>query len=133
RELLLRDTSSTGLKELLRYGDRNSMAFSREVRLPFLSHELCEFIFSLPVEYILYEGWTKYILRKAMIGIVPEQIVWRKDKIGFEPPQDNWVKQLKPIIDIYRERSNYLDYTGGRKVDLVTDWKYLMLKLFINE
>jgi len=133
RELLIRDTTSTGLKELLRYGDRNSMAFSREVRLPFLSHELCEFIFSLPVNYILHDGWTKYILRKAMDGIVPEQIVWRKDKVGFEPPQENWVSQLKPMIDEYKERINYLDFTKGRKIEGITDWKYLMLKLFIND
>src|ERR1035437_6370197 len=97
RELLKTDTTSTGLKDLLRYGDRNSMAFSREIRLPFLSHELSEFIFSLPVDYILRDGWTKFILRKAMEGIVPEQIAWRKDKVGFEPPQDNWVNRLKPI------------------------------------
>jgi asparagine synthase (glutamine-hydrolysing) len=132
RELLKTDTTSTGLKDLLRYGDRNSMAFSREIRLPFLSHELSEFIFSLPVDYILRDGWTKFILRKAMEGIVPEQIAWRKDKVGFEPPQDNWVNRLKPMIDNYKSRTNYLDFTGGRKVKMVTDWKYLMLKLFIN-
>ena len=37
-----------GLEELLRFADRNSMAHGREVRLPFLNHELVEFIFSLP-------------------------------------------------------------------------------------
>lgn len=133
RSLLKTDTESTGLKELLRYGDRNSMAFSREVRLPFLSHELCEFIFSLPIDYILRDGWTKFILRKAMDGIVPEQIVWRKDKVGFEPPQENWVSRLKPMIKEYKERINYLDFTNGCKVENITDWKYLMLKLFIND
>lgn len=132
KKLLLADTTSTGLKNLLRYGDRNSMAFSREVRLPFLSHELSEFVFSLPIEYILHEGWTKYILRKAVDGLVPEQIVWRKDKVGFEPPQENWVHRLKPIIDEYKSKVNYLDLTGGKKVSDVTDWKYLMLKLFVS-
>jgi len=133
RTLLKRDTTQTFLKELLRYGDRNSMAFSREVRLPFLSHELSEFIFSLPMEFILNEGWTKYILRKAVEGIVPDEIVWRKDKIGFEPPQENWVERLKPIIDGYKAKKNYLDFTGGKTVKHITDWKWLMLKLFVSE
>jgi asparagine synthase (glutamine-hydrolysing) len=130
RSLLLRDTTTTGLKALLRYGDKNSMAFSREVRLPFLSHELAEFIFSLPMNYILRKGWTKYILREAVKGTVPDEITWRKDKIGYEPPQENWLLKLKPIIDEYRSKTNYLDLTGGRKVTEIVDWKWLMLKLF---
>lgn len=56
--------TSSGLKELLRYADRNSMAHSREIRLPFLSHKLIEFVFSLPDEFLLKDGWTKYIHRK---------------------------------------------------------------------
>lgn len=132
RSLLVKDTTTTGLKALLRYGDRNSMAFSREVRLPFLNHDLCEFIFSLPTNYILREGWTKYILRKAVEGFVPEEITWRKDKIGFEPPQEDWVLRLKPIIDKYKLKTNYLDLTDGRAVNKITDWKWLMLKLFVK-
>jgi asparagine synthase (glutamine-hydrolysing) len=128
--LLLKDTTSTGLKALLRYGDRNSMAFSREVRLPFLSHELSEFIFSLPIHYIMGKGWTKYVLRKAVEDVVPKEIAWRKDKIGYEPPQENWQRRLKPMIDNYRSHTNYLDLTGGRKVTEIVDWKWLMLKLF---
>src|ERR1051326_1879748 len=53
-----------GLEELLRYADRNSMAHGREVRLPFLSHELVEFLFSLPSNFKIREGWTKWILRQ---------------------------------------------------------------------
>ena len=133
RSLLLKDTTATGLKTLLRYGDKNSMAFSREVRLPFLSHELTEFIFSLPMNYILRKGWTKYILREAVKEIVPEAITWRKDKIGYEPPQENWLSRLKPIIDGYKSKTNYLDLTEGRKVTEIVDWKWLMLKLFAQQ
>jgi asparagine synthase (glutamine-hydrolysing) len=132
RSLLLRDTTSTGLKALLRYGDKNSMAFSREVRLPFLSHTLTEFVFSLPMNYILRKGWTKYILREAVQDIVPAEIAWRKDKIGYEPPQENWLLKLKPIIDEYKTKTNYLDLTNGRKVTEIVDWKWLMLKLFVK-
>lgn len=91
RRQLVADTTSNGLKQLLRYADRNSMAHSREVRLPFLSHKLCEFIFSLPNEYKINSGWTKYVLRKAMDKILPHSICWRVDKIGYEPPQNEWL------------------------------------------
>lgn len=81
-----------GLETLLRYGDRSSMAHSREVRLPFLNHELVEFIFSLPDNFKIRAGWTKWIMREAMQDIVPKDIVWRKDKIGYEPPQKSWME-----------------------------------------
>lgn len=84
-------TFEVGLPTLLRYADRNSMAHSREVRLPFLSHELVEFVFSLPSELKIKDGWTKYLMRIAFEDLLPEEITWRKDKIGFEPPQKSWM------------------------------------------
>lgn len=80
-----------GLNELLRYADRNAMANSVEVRLPFLNHDLVEFLFKLPDHFLLNKGWSKYILRKSMEDILPPEITWRKDKIGFEPPQAEWL------------------------------------------
>ncbi|KEO73459.1 asparagine synthase (glutamine-hydrolyzing) [Anditalea andensis] len=88
-------TFSIGLPTLLRYADRNSMAHSREVRLPFLSHDLVEFVFSLPSDYKIKEGWTKYLMRAAFEDLVPQEISWRKDKIGFEPPQKSWMDNIK--------------------------------------
>jgi len=88
-------TFEVGLPTLLRYADRNSMAHSREVRLPFLSHELVEFVFSLPSEFKIRNGWTKYLMREAFQDILPEEIAWRKDKIGFEPPQKSWMDTSK--------------------------------------
>ncbi|WP_026968969.1 asparagine synthase (glutamine-hydrolyzing) [Algoriphagus terrigena] len=84
-------TFEVGLPTLLRYADRNSMAHSREVRLPFLSHELVEFVFSLPSELKIKDGWTKYLMRIAFEDSLPAEITWRKDKIGFEPPQKSWM------------------------------------------
>lgn len=80
-----------GLEELLRYADRNSMAHAVEVRLPFLHHELAEFLFSLPPRYKIQNGWTKWLLREAMKEKLPAQVAWRKDKVGFEPPQKQWM------------------------------------------
>jgi asparagine synthase (glutamine-hydrolysing) len=80
-----------GLEELLRYADRNSMAHAVEVRLPFLQHQLAEFLFSLPPRFKIRRGWSKWLLRKAAAPLLPVDIVWRKDKVGFEPPQKQWM------------------------------------------
>jgi len=78
-------TFSYGLEDLLRFADRNSMAHSREVRLPFLYHELVSFLFSLPSRYKINDGWTKWILRLTFSDLLPSEIIWRKEKIGYEP------------------------------------------------
>ena len=127
-------TTKVGLKELLRYADRNSMAHSREVRLPFLSHKLVEFVFSLPDDYKLNDGWTKFILRKSMNNILPSSICWRVDKIGYEPPQKNWlnsenhnseIRRVSKILNIdrgYEKTSNSI---------FTKDWRLLMISKFI--
>jgi asparagine synthase (glutamine-hydrolysing) len=86
-------TFVNGLEELLRIADKNSMAHAVEVRLPFLNHHLVEFLFSLPPHFKIYEGWTKWLLRKSVENDLPSEIVWRKDKVGFEPPQKKWMKE----------------------------------------
>ncbi len=91
-DILHYNTIEGGLEELLRYADRNSMAHGREVRLPFLDHKLVEFIFSLPSNLKIHEGWTKWLLRQAMDKKLPGEIVWRKDKVGYEPPQQVWME-----------------------------------------
>ncbi len=91
-DILHFNTASLGLEELLRFADRNSMAHGVEVRLPFLNHQLVEFIFSLPANFKIHKGWTKWLLRKAMAKKLPSEIVWRKDKVGYEPPQKQWMQ-----------------------------------------
>jgi asparagine synthase (glutamine-hydrolysing) len=87
------DLMIQGLEELLRYADRNSMAHGREVRLPFLSHELVQFVISLPASFRMKNGFTKWMLRTVMNKKLPDEIVWQKGKIGFEPPQQKWMQQ----------------------------------------
>jgi asparagine synthase (glutamine-hydrolysing) len=79
------------LSNLLMSADRNAMAHSVEVRLPFTNNELMEFAINLPSEYLYKNGETKKILRESMKGILPDAIVNRKDKIGFAPPQQTWL------------------------------------------
>jgi len=82
---------ATSLTWLLRYEDRNSMAFSVEARVPFLDYRLVEYVFSLPASVKIRDGWTKWILREAMQGVLPEEVRVRKDKLGFPTPQKAWL------------------------------------------
>ncbi|MFM7311869.1 MAG: asparagine synthase (glutamine-hydrolyzing) [Cyanobium sp.] len=92
--------TGTGLAALLRHGDRNSMHWSVESRVPFLTPDLAEFVLSLPEEYLLSaEGETKHVFRRAMRGIVPDAILDRRDKIGFATPEQAWLRDLSPRID----------------------------------
>ena len=96
-----------GLPALLRHGDRNSMRWSIESRVPFLNHKIVEYLFSLPESYLVgNNGETKHIFRQAMRSIVPDEVLFRKDKIGFETPERSWLnfqtfryEELMPIVN----------------------------------
>jgi asparagine synthase (glutamine-hydrolysing) len=66
------------------------MRHSIETRLPFLDYRLVELALSLPGAAKISEGWTKHVLRKSMVGKLPESIVWRRNKLGFEAPEQLW-------------------------------------------
>jgi asparagine synthase (glutamine-hydrolysing) len=85
-------TTTHGLPALLRYEDKNSMWHSIEARVPFLDRPFFEYVASLPLDRKLRDGWTKYIFRRAMTGIIPEGIRLRRTKIGFETPEKNWIQ-----------------------------------------
>jgi len=87
---LYQDSFGMYLTTLLRYGDRNSMAHSREVRLPFCDHRLAELALSLPPQQLMGEAQTKRLLRESMAGILPDGIRARWNKQGFRPPQEAW-------------------------------------------
>jgi len=80
------------LPHLLRYADRNSMRHSIEARLPFLDHQLVESAFGVDNRFKIRNGWTKHILRVALAGLVPDTILWRKVKLGFEAPDAAWLE-----------------------------------------
>ena len=138
------NTCIHGLEELLRYADRNSMAHGREVRLPFLNHELVEFLFSLPSDFKIRDGWTKWILRKTMENRVPSSTAWRQDKIGFEPPQRSWM-QLPAMQEMIHEAKKKLVNEKILKAEVMNkkiqpsaayeknnyDWKYLVSAQFL--
>lgn len=83
---------ASSLPALLRYEDRNSMAWSIESRVPFLDYRLVEFTFGLPDRMKLENGLTKIVLRAALQGILPEPVRTRRDKMGFVTPEALWVR-----------------------------------------
>jgi asparagine synthase (glutamine-hydrolysing) len=100
RHTLAQELTSVSIPQLLRYEDRNSMAFSIESRVPFLTPKLANFILSLPEHYIIApDGTSKAVFRRAMRGIVPEAVLDRKDKVGFETPERGWLAAVRPWID----------------------------------
>jgi asparagine synthase (glutamine-hydrolysing) len=80
------ESHTGGLVNLLHYGDAISMAYSLESRLPFMDYRLVEFVFSLPSIFKIKRGMGKHIHRKAMEGIVPDEILSHKIKYGFSTP-----------------------------------------------
>ena len=98
---LLYTDLKTYLHELLMKQDQMSMAASIESRVPFLDHKLVEFSAGLP-DRLKLRGWTtKYVLRKAMEGVLPDQIL-KRPKMGFPVPLRRWFRQtLRPMVDEY--------------------------------
>ena len=96
---LSRADLQTYLVELLTKQDRMSMAASVESRVPFLDHELVEHVLALP-ERFKVRGWTtKAVLRRALKGRVPREILQRK-KMGFPVPFGGWLRgPLRPLLD----------------------------------
>jgi asparagine synthase (glutamine-hydrolysing) len=100
RQKLFDDVTKLSLPHLLRYGDRNSMAFGVESRLPFLTPSFAQFLFTLPEEYLIgRDGTSKLVFRAAMKGIVPDAVLQRKGKLGFNTPETKWLVQMKPWVD----------------------------------
>jgi asparagine synthase (glutamine-hydrolysing) len=97
-KLLYADTK-TYLHELLMKQDQMSMAASIESRVPFLDHKLVEYTAKMPTKMKLRGKDTKWILREAMKGILPEEILTRS-KMGFPVPVGNWFRnEFRHIVE----------------------------------
>jgi asparagine synthase (glutamine-hydrolysing) len=83
---------NTSLITLIHYSDRTSMAHSIESRMPFMDYRLVEFLASVPATYKMHNGWTKYLARLAFDKKLPNEICWRKDKLGWPAPENFWLR-----------------------------------------
>lgn len=79
----------------LRPSHQNSMCTPIELRLPFLDHRVVEFAFSLPLTYLIRDGWLKWILRRAVADLLPDEVTYRRRKMGFPFPLETWLLENK--------------------------------------
>ena len=86
---LANDTRQS-LVTLIHYADHTSMAYSIESRMPFMDYRLVEFLASVPACYKMHHGWTKYLARLAFDGKLPDEVNWRRDKMGWPIPEQKW-------------------------------------------
>ena len=138
------------LEHLIKWGDRNAKAFAMESRQPFLDKDLVEYSLMLEDGAKVHNGYTKYILREVMQGIMPEPVRKRVDKMGFSVPQDEWFrteKFQKLVMDILTSESFakrgfvvpeeaiqlYQKHLAGQ-VNVSKDiWKWINLELWFRE
>lgn len=86
------DIERFSIPVLTHWEDRMSMAWSREIRNPFLDYRLVEVAVRAPTNFKLMRGWTKYPLRRAVEDVLPPEVTWRRDKMGFTTPIGEWLK-----------------------------------------
>jgi len=107
----------TALREYLKNDDRNSMAHGIEVRSPFMDYRIMEFAFQLDLDHKI----NKKIVRTYSENIVPDEILKRKDKMGFVSPQEQWQQNYlkKYIISAYddlRKYNTFLNMDAEKKL-----------------
>jgi asparagine synthase (glutamine-hydrolysing) len=99
QRIQLDDITVDTLPQLLRMEDRSSMAFSIEARVPLLDHKLVELGLSLPDHLKVNDGWSKFAVRQAISGLVPEAVRLRKTKLPFAAPDRGWLAaDLRPQV-----------------------------------
>ena len=144
---LVTQSFETSLPQLLRYADRSSMAWSREVRLPYLDRRITELALSLPARYLYADGVMKRVLRDVGRGLVPDSVLDRTDKIGFEPPQKTWLETepfraaIAEVLLDPRARSRGLYAADAIEQDLASGswrddsalWRTLNVEMWLRE
>ena len=133
--LQIHEIATLQLPHLLRYEDRNSMRHSIETRLPFLDYRFVEYCISIPAEHKIHDGWTKFVLRKAMDDVLPRRVTWRTDKLGFQAPERTWLSEAGTMMKDKVARSQLLqEITEHRQLvdqyatlPLGQRWKYFMI------
>lgn len=127
RQYLYRTLTETTLPALLRYEDRNSMAFSIESRVPFLVPRLAEFVFALPESYLVSdEGVSKHLLRASVRRFVPHEILQRRDKIGFATPERMWLSAVAPWVSATLASANPSDVPILNLQEARKRWEFLL-------
>jgi asparagine synthase (glutamine-hydrolysing) len=134
---------ATSLRTLLRHEDRNSMAWSIESRVPFLTPAFAELAAGMPDDYLIApDGTGKLVLRRGLRGLVPDAILDRRDKIGFATPEASWLRRLDSWVEsvlasdaaravkalhVAEVRTNWEAMRDGRRAFDPVAWRWLNL------
>jgi asparagine synthase (glutamine-hydrolysing) len=123
------------LPRLLRYADRNSMAWSRELRLPFLDERVVELGFSSGWRVGLEAGWTKERLRRLAAKRVPDDIAWRRAKTAYDVPDREWLRhprveeQQRLSLGLLRD----IEIVSASKHVPLSPWRAMSLACFLEQ
>lgn len=143
--LLYQLTFANHLPALLKYEDRNSMAFSVEARVPFLDYRVVELALTLPATVKIQGGYTKHVLRTATAGVLPEKIRWRTGKLGFATPERTWRQAvIRPLAEqavhdpalrsliVPEQAMRYLDTLDVHQLHTFVPWRWINLHLWMK-
>jgi asparagine synthase (glutamine-hydrolysing) len=135
------------LPALLRYEDRNSMAFGVEARVPFLDYRLVEFVFRQPNAFRMEDGLGKRTLRRVARRWTPREVWTRRDKLGFTTPEAAWLRgparteverlmsDLPPSFDRFvrpdAARAGFSTFLAGGG-DSAMIWRWVNLALWLR-
>jgi asparagine synthase (glutamine-hydrolysing) len=147
QRMLYTDTSIILPDTFLEKVDKPTMSFGIEVRVPFLDNPLTDYVLGLPGSYKTRLGRKKYLLRRALRGIVPDYVL-DSPKRGFAVPFENWLRgPLAPFMQsvlfddatrraqLFDERVlrvRIADHISGRRNNGFLLWKALQLALWRN-
>ncbi|HUF21869.1 MAG TPA: asparagine synthase (glutamine-hydrolyzing) [Burkholderiales bacterium] len=123
----------------LRSANKSNFGIPIEPRAPYLDYHVVEFAFRLPPEYLIRDGWHKWILREALRELLPEEVLWRKRKMGFPYPLGAWLRASRALVDrnIAESSCPYIDhgslmvaYERFSRVAPATLWRLVNLGLW---
>ncbi len=140
--------TATSLPALLRYEDRNSMAFGVEARVPFLDYRLIEFVFGAPNAMRFGHGLNKRVLRKAATSVIPEVVRRRRDKLGYTTPEAAWLRGpgadgiqailASPAMAMHGyirpevARDQFTAFLNGAPISPAIIWRWVNLELWLR-
>lgn len=96
----MRDNMGRGkMNYWLRSANKANFGIPIEPRAPFLDFRVVDFVFSLPPEYLIRNGWHKWLLRQALARHLPEEVLWRRNKVGFPFPIVDWLIASRGYVE----------------------------------
>jgi asparagine synthase (glutamine-hydrolysing) len=122
------------LPRLLRYADRNSMAWSREIRLPFLDPEVVRLGIGSNWFDGFASGWSKLALRRAVDSRLPKEITWRREKTAYEVPVNEWLRRpdLSALVDQAGNDLADLGLLASPSTAALDPWRVLSLARLVD-